>query len=95
MTSTGDWRSMLGGLLDALPPDEDRFVLELATQRDADGDLFKDLLPDDALQHMNNEYGNYWWVNTDTPQNAAWINRRWRVLRADSDTLTITFARML
>jgi len=95
MVSAGNWQSVLGDLLDAVPPDEDRFMLELATQKDADGDLFKDLLPDDALQHLNNEYGDYWWVNADAPQSDAWIRRRWRVLRADSDTRTITFARIL
>jgi len=91
----GNWRSVLGNLLDAVPPDDDRFVLELLTQRDADGDLFTELLPDDALQQMNNEYGNYWWVNTDAPQAAAWVGHGWRVLRADADAHAITFARIL
>ncbi len=91
----GDWQSALGALLDAVPPDVDRFVLNLLAQRDADGDPFKDLLPDDALERMNNEYLDYWWANTDTPQGAAWIGRGWRVLRADPDALTITFARIL
>ncbi len=95
MASAGDWQSVLGTLLDAVPPDADRFVLELLTQQDADGNPFKDLLPDDALNHLNNEYLDYWWANTDTPQGAAWIGHGWRVLQADADVLTITFARLL
>lgn len=95
MTSTGNRESALSDLLDAVPPDEDRFVLDLLIQQDADGDPFKDLLPDDALERMNNEYLDYWWGNTDTPQGAAWIRRRWRVLRADPHSLTIMFARIL
>jgi len=94
MTGTGNWESTLGDLLDAVPPDADRFVLDLLAEQDADGTLFQDLLPDDALQRMNNEYLDYWWANTDTPQGAAWIGRGWRVLRADPDALTITFARI-
>lgn len=90
----GDWQSALGAFLDAVPPDEDRFVLDLLTQRDATSDPFKDLLPDDALQHMNNEYLDYWWANTETAQSGVWIGHRWRVLRADADALTITFARI-
>lgn len=93
--SDGNWHGVLGDLLDAVPDDDDRFVLELPTQRDADGDLFKDLLPGDALDHLNNEYLDYWWTNTDAPHNDAWIRRGWRVLRADADALTITFARIL
>ncbi len=93
--STGDWQSALGNLLDAVPPDEDRFELELLTQRDTDGDLFKDLLPDDALHHMNDEYGDYWWVNTQPERSNAWISHGWRVLRVESSSLTITFARLL
>lgn len=95
MGNTGNWQSVLGDLVDTIPQDVDRFVLELLTQQDTDGDLIKDLLPDNALHHMNNEYLDYWWANTDTPQSAAWIHRGWRVLRADSDSLTITFARVL
>ncbi len=95
MTGTGNWESALGDLLDAVPPDADRFVLALLAEQDADGTLFKDLLPDDALQLLNKEYLDYWWANTDTPQGAAWIRRGWRVLRADPDSLTITFARIL
>lgn len=94
MASNGKWASLLGDLLGAVPRDGDRFVLELLTQQDADGDLFKDHLPDDALHHMNNEYLDYWWANTDTPQSATWIGHGWRVLQADSDSLTITFARI-
>ncbi len=95
MASAGEWQSVLGHLLDAVSRDQDRFELELLTQRDTDGDLIKDLLPDDALHHMNDEYGDYWWVNTGAEQSNAWISHRWRVLRADSDTRTITFARIL
>lgn len=95
MASAGDWQSVLGDLLDAVPRDVDRFELELLTQRDTDGDLFKDLLPDDALHQMNNEYGDYWWVNTQPERSNAWISHRWRVLRADADVLTITFARLV
>lgn len=93
--TAGNWRSVLGDVLDAVPRDEDRFVLEFLTQRDADGNRFKDLLPADALHQMNNEYHSYWWVNSGAPQSEAWIGRRWRVLRADADALTITFARIL
>ncbi len=95
MTNTGDWQGALGALLDAVPPDEDRFTLALLTQRDAAGTPFKDLVPDDALERLNNEYLDYWWANTDTPHSNAWIRRGWRVLRADADTLAITFARLL
>jgi len=93
--STGDWQSALGDLLNAVPHDVDRFELDLLRQRGADGDLFKDLLPDDALHHMNDEYHNYWWINRDALQADAWISHRWRVLRADPQALTITFARIL
>ncbi len=95
MVSAGDWQSLLGDLLGAVPRDVDRFVLELLTQHDTDGGLFKDHLPDDALHHMNDEYGDYWWVNTGAEQGNAWISHRWRVLRADSSSLTITFARLV
>jgi len=95
MMTAGNWQSELGDLLDAVPPDEDRFVLDLLAQRDADGDPFKDLLPGAALEHMNSEYLDYWWANTDTAQSGVWIGHRWRVLRADTDALTITFARIL
>jgi len=95
MASAGGWQSVLGNLLDAVSHDQDRFELELLLQRDTDGHLFKDLLPDDALNHLNNEYLDYWWANTDTPQGAAWIGHGWRVLRADADVLMITFARLL
>ncbi len=90
----GDWQSALGDLLDAVPPDADRFVLNLLAQQDADGTPFQDLLPDDALQRMNNEYLDYWWANTETAQSGVWIGHRWRVLRADPDALAITFARI-
>ncbi len=89
-----DWQRALGALLNAVPPDEDRFVLALLTQQDADGDLFKYHLPDDALHHMNNEYLDYWWANTGTAQSSGWIDHRWRVLRTDPATMTVVFARI-
>ncbi len=92
--TAGNWQSALGALLDAVPPDADRFVLNLLAQRDADGDPFTDLLPDAARERMNNEYLDYWWANTGTAQSGVWIGHRWRVLRAEADSLTITFARI-
>jgi len=93
MMGIGNWQSALGDLLDAVALEDDTFDLTLLTARDANGALLKDLLPPEAL-HTQGDDLDAWWTDTDARKSDVWMRHGWDVLRADPETMTVTFARI-
>lgn len=93
MTSSDDWRTALGDMLDAVALEDDTFALDLHTAKDATGAPLTALLPQEALRTEGDDLDE-WWTDTEGPQSAVWMRHGWDVIRADPRTMTVAFARL-